>query len=198
MPAEGKVIHRSKQVSRLLAGLLLGIALVALLGGAFLGSGLVSAIPAATGLAGLGFALFFGFLGLTMSVLRTVVTSEEVRVQYGLWGPRIAVAAIQSCKLIRYDPIELGGWGLKYRNGTWAYTMPGHPDVVELVWDDGGKSKRTLISSNDPAALARSIQQARGVRIDIGVAEEPLAEDAAAEQAALAAEEAAAAERTVR
>jgi hypothetical protein len=136
------------------------------------------------------------FCGLTLSVLRTVVTSEEVHVQYGLWGPRIPIEAIRSCKVVPYDVLKYGGWGLKYRNGVWAYTMHGHPDVVELEWDERGKTKHAVVSSDDPAMLARKIQQSRGVRIALGESVED-EQIAAEEEEALEEEEASASRNRV-
>jgi hypothetical protein len=189
MPGKGDVIHRSKQVSRLLAALLIVPAIFSTIAGATVAAGLAAGTPAALGLVFLAAAIGFVFLALTLSVLRTVVTSEEVHVQYGLWGPRIPVRAIRKAKVVKYDVVRYGGWGLKYRKGSWAYTMPGHPNVVELEWEEDGKTKHAVVSSEDPEMLARKINQARAVRIATGDTSSD-EEQSEAEQEALAAEEA--------
>jgi hypothetical protein len=47
-------------------------------------------------------------------------------------------------------------------DGSWAYTLAGDAaQVVEIQWEEGGKTKKVVVSSLAPAALAASIEQAR-------------------------------------
>ncbi len=115
--------------------------------------------------AGLGVvSAFFALLWAALLVLRVVVTDREVHVQYGLWGPKIDLAAITDCKVIDYDWTAFGGWGIKRSaEGTWAYTLMGEGRrVVEITWKESGEVKRAVVSSRTPDELAASINQARG------------------------------------
>jgi hypothetical protein len=80
--AGGEVLHRDKVVSRLTAFACLAMAM--LFGALAVGG----AVQGSTGSAiGLGIvALLSAFLALTRSVLRTVITHEDVRIHWGLWG----------------------------------------------------------------------------------------------------------------
>lgn len=107
---------------------------------------------------------FFALLWAAFLVLRVVVTDREVHVQYGLWGPKIALSAITDCKVVDYDWAAFGGWGIKRNSeGTWAYTLMGESRrVVEITWKENGETKRVVVSSTAPEELASSINQARG------------------------------------
>lgn len=138
--------------------------------------------------------LFFTLLWAAFLVLRVSVSDRAVHVQYGLWGPRIAVAAITGCKVIDYDWKRFGGWGIKRDSeGTWAYTLMGEGKrVVEITWREDGVEKRTVVSSRTPDELAASILQAKaalggsaaegtGVRVDAATQPNAVAEEATRE-----------------
>lgn len=109
---------------------------------------------------------FFALLWAAFLVLRVVVTDRELHVQYGLWGPKIDLAAITECKVIDYDWSRFGGWGIKRDgDGTWAYTLMGESRrVVEVTWQEGGQIKRAVVSSRTPDELVAAIEQARRER----------------------------------
>ena len=88
-----------------------------------------------------------------------------MQIQYGLFGPKIPIDAIESCEAMDYDVMKYGGWGLRLgRDGSWAYSLLGEGGrVVQIVWREGGKEKKVVVSSRDPEALVKSIQSARGV-----------------------------------
>ncbi len=144
----------------------------------------------------------FGVLWLLFAVMRTVVTTKEIHVQYGLWGPRVPIEAIESCEVTQYDWKEFGGWGIKYSTSskTWAYSLWGHGDkVVRLVWTEDGKTKRAVFHARDPEAIVMAVQRARtnavlSGRIETSAEEDQAAEQLAAEQEARAEQEAAEAE----
>jgi len=102
---------------------------------------------------------------LLFSVLRISVTREEVFVQYGLFGPKIAVRDIERAAAIDYDWKKYGGWGIRFgRDGSVAYNMMSDGGrAVEIVYKKGDKSKRVLVASPDPARLAAAINQARAL-----------------------------------
>ena len=136
---------------------------------------------------------FLALVWAALLVLRVVVTDREVHVQYGLWGPKIALAAITDCKVVDYDWVRFGGWGIKRdADGTWAYTLMGEGRrVVEITWKENGEVKRAVVSSRTPDELAASINEARGakgadaastgVRVEAAVGEAGEAADRASE-----------------
>lgn len=141
--------------------------------------------------------LFLTLIALLFSVLRITVTKNEVIVQYGLFGPRIALSDITDCKAVTYDWKTYGGWGIRRGwDGSWAYNMVGDAGrAVRIEHTDAkGKKRVTLVASPNPEALARAVQQARGAETPkLRVAKEPnLAEfeaEAEAEAEAILAEE---------
>ncbi|MEZ4449908.1 MAG: hypothetical protein R3B09_10555 [Nannocystaceae bacterium] len=101
---------------------------------------------------------------LFFAVLRVTVSQGAVQVQYGLFGPTIPVAAIESATPVSYDWKSLGGWGIRRSiKGTWIYNMPGDGGrAVQVTWHDArGKQHVTLIGSRRAEDLAESIQAAR-------------------------------------
>lgn len=100
---------------------------------------------------------------LLFAVLRVTVSEGHVNVQYGLFGPRIPVSAIESAELIHYDWKGYGGWGIR-RPGerVWAYNMPGEGgQAVRIVWHDARGQRTTVIGSPDAARLAEHVARAR-------------------------------------
>lgn len=102
--------------------------------------------------------LLFAGMAITFAVLRTVVTQTEVNVKYGLWGPRIPLDRIRSCKVVDYDWTRFGGWGIRRGlGGKWAY-VPGPGEVVEIEYGDG---KIVQIGARDARKLSLEINRAR-------------------------------------
>lgn len=122
-------------------------------------AGILAALPGALG------ALVVMASWLLFSVLRISVTREEVYVQYGLFGPRIAVRDIEHCAAVAYDWKKYGGFGIRLgRDGSVAYNMMGdHGRAVEIVYQHKGKSKKVLVASPDPERLSRAINEARAL-----------------------------------
>ena len=108
-------------------------------------------------------SLVIFFTWALFSVLRVSVTREEVFVQYGLFGPKIAVGDIEQCEAVDYDWKKYGGWGIRYgRDGSVAYNMLGDGGrAVRIVYRKGNKKKTVLLASRQPERLAAAIQQAR-------------------------------------
>lgn len=156
----GTVLRRDKVVGRKFQFWMSLPALWCLLGTIVTFSGLLG--PATW----VGFMLaaltaFFTFLWATLSVIRTVVSDREIHVQYGLWGPRVPVERLRSCRVIDYNWADYGGWGMKRApDGTWAYVIT-NGKVVEITWQtDDGSEKRAVFSADDPVATAAAIQKA--------------------------------------
>lgn len=142
------------------------------------------AVVLGTGLAAGTFASMVGIIPLALvtlllSHLRVVVTDDAVHVQYGLWGPTIAVETITRCEVKPYEPMRFGGWGFKRSfDGTMAYSVPGgEGECVALEITDGAKTRKVVITTPNAAAVALAIEEARarklgsGVRIDAAAAE---------------------------
>jgi hypothetical protein len=168
MEAGGDVRHRDKRVSRWMAAILMVPAVFVLGLSAFIASTNATAskpVPEAAlpfVIAGMiAFALMYVLLSLSFAVLRTVVTAEDVVVKYGLWGPRIPLERIRSCKVKPYEWTKFGGFGIRLgKGGVWAY-VPGPGPVVEITYDDGGKEKVVQIGASDARLLAQQIDDAR-------------------------------------
>jgi hypothetical protein len=177
MSGDAPVRHRDKLVSRAMTALLGVPALFVLVLAVVIGLlNDTASKPVPAGalpfvLAGMvGLAGLFALMAVTFAVLRTTVTNREVVVRYGLWGPRIALDSITSCKVVDYEWTKFGGWGIRRGiGGVWAYVPASCPQVVEITYTDGGKEKRVQIGAGDPQSLAAQIQEARqlspGVRI---------------------------------
>ncbi|APR84532.1 Hypothetical protein A7982_09881 [Minicystis rosea] len=139
---------------------------------------------------------------LLFSVLRITVTREEVYVQYGLFGPKIAIRDIEHAAAVDYDWKRYGGWGIRYgRDGSIAYNMMGDGGrAVEIVYRKNGKAKpkKVLIASPDPVRLASAINEARAlaagsqkparIETEAAPAADEITREAEAEAEAIAAE----------
>ena len=113
-------------------------------------------------------ALILSVIVLLFAVLRITVTRREVHIQYGLFGPKIPISKIEDCRAVNYSWLEYGGWGIRRgADGSWAYNMVGDAGrAVRIEWvDEKGKDQTTLVASPNPEALARAIQEARGVAV---------------------------------
>jgi len=197
MTAGANVRHRDKRVSRGMAAIL-GIwgplswilAVVICLNNATASQPVSeAALPFVVG-GIVAFGFFMLLLALGFAVLRTVVTETEINVKYGLWGPTIPLASIESCSVTEYDWSQFGGWGIRRGlGGKWAY-VPGPGEVVEIEYNDDGRIKTVQVGADDARKLMSEINRAReavgGKRIDVGAADI----DAEAEAEALAEAEA--------
>lgn len=157
MTGAGRVIHRDKVVARGLAlmmviyGAVFTALCVAIWMGAFPTMSLFSKalVPP--------LAVLFWVTGLTRTVLRTLVTTEEVHIQQGLWGPRIPIASITGCEVIAYKAGNIP-------RGVLLHVPSARERVVRLDFTDAKAQARTaVIAANDPDLLAAKIDEARRV-----------------------------------
>jgi hypothetical protein len=166
MSGGGEVLYRDKMVGgRGWRALLLGLPVAATI----LGSTpalLVDPSPATIAFA-VGGTLFATVPFLLFSTLRVTVSTEQVHVQFGLWGPKIPIASIVASEVVSYDWKEYGGFGIRRGgDGSWVYNMMGDQGrAVKVRWMKDGKEHTHLLSSNDPQALASAIREARA-RLD--------------------------------
>jgi hypothetical protein len=138
------------------------------------------------------------FTTLLFSHLRVNLTDRELHVQYGLFGPKVALSQLLSCEAKEYSMMRFGGFGIKIASdGTWAYSVPGADRCVEFTYRDAkGKVRRVAVTSHEADALAAAINQARGVASGAatGVRAAPASNEVPEAAEALAATEAPAAE----
>jgi len=122
---------------------------------------------------------------LVLSHLRVVVTDDALHVQYGLWGPTIAVENITRCEVTTYNPLRFGGWGFRRAlDGTMAYSVPGgEGECIALEVTEGSKTRKVVITTPDAAAVALAIEEARARKLGSGVRIDA-ASDASAETTA--------------
>ncbi len=157
MQGKGMVLHRAKQrAPSSLTALLGGISLVSVLP-VFLG------VPGAWIGAVLSLPIMFA-VWVLFSVLRVTVSEGSVDVQYGVFGPSIPTAAIESAVPTTYQWTRYGGWGIRRGpQGEWLYNMPGDGgNAVRVKWRDAkGRPKVTLIGAKDNQRLANAIAEAR-------------------------------------
>lgn len=169
MAGQGTVLHRDKSRAGWPIHAIFGASMLAVLGSA-VASGAWLIVPAALPVLAL--------LWLMFSVLRVTVSAGSVKVQYGLFGPEIPVAAIESAQATSYDWKQFGGWGIRRgRGGEWIYNMPGDGGrATRIVWRDArGKRRVVLIGSRRAEALAAAVQQAQ-LALPAGAEREALAE----------------------
>ncbi len=180
---------RDKFVARSLY-LLTGIPAVALLASAI--ATFAGALPKSS--PGVAVALLFGavvtaLIPLVLGAVRTVVTQTEVWVQCGFWGPRVPNDRITACRVVPYDWMKFGGWGIKRSfDGTWAYVLSGRGEVVEMTWTgDDGSEHKAQFSAGSPGEVVAAIQRARGsatapkARIEASAGEDASRREAEAE-----------------
>lgn len=157
MRGEGMVVYRDKSRAPWPLHALFGAIMVLTIGVGFLEAGAWVGTVLTAPLVLLMWLLF--------SVLRVTVSQGHVNVQYGLFGPRIPIAAIESAEAVEYDWKRFGGWGIRLNaQGEWMYNMPGDGGrAVRIVWRDKGKTKVTYVGSLESARLAEQIAQARAL-----------------------------------
>jgi hypothetical protein len=161
----GEVLLRDKTVWRAGVALLgTGTALTLGLGG-FLAYTLAT-LPAETGAwIGMVAPVFAGsVLGACtalFAVLRCTVTTEHVRIQFGLLGPTIPIDAITSCDVQPYHAMSWGGWGVRGFGKNVAYSTTGPGKGVQLVYVQNGVERRVFVTSYDPESIVRAIAEAK-------------------------------------
>lgn len=160
----GEILLRDRTVWRWGIPLLGVPALAALAGAGVLFAGLDPSASAAFGLIPLVTAGILGSCALLLTVLRVVVSTREVHIQYGPFGPRIPIESIAEAKVIDYDWKRYGGWGVRIGlDGSRAYSIMSKAGrrAVEIRWMDGGSAQTTVVTSEQAEAIVAAIAEAR-------------------------------------
>lgn len=115
-------------------------------------------------------------VAILFSHLRVTVTDSKLYIQYGVFGPTIALSQIDSAKVVKYKAMKFGGWGIKRAlDGTRAYSVPGNDgEAVEVSYrDDGGATHKLVVTTTRSESVCRAIlegsarsrEKTSGVRI---------------------------------
>lgn len=161
MAGEGAVLYRDKSRAPWQLHAIFALSTAAVFGAALAAGG------AAGGAVGLAVGLpMLALTWLLFAVLRVTVSEGHVNVQYGLFGPKIPIAAIESAEPVQYDWKKFGGWGIRRAmtgDHEWIYNMPGDGGrAVRIVWRDAkGRRRIHLIGSQRSEELARQIGRAQ-------------------------------------
>lgn len=106
-----------------------------------------------------------------LSSIRVAVTDTHVHVQYGVFGPTIALDDVVAAEVEDYKPLRYGGWGICVGlDGTWAFSVPGRGGkAVRIRYRARGAKgdvnvKDVVVSSEHAAALAAAIHEAASAR----------------------------------
>jgi hypothetical protein len=157
MKGEGLVLYRAKQRSPWqMTALLAAVGVVSMWP-------LVLGAPGAWVSTAITLPILF-LIWVLMGVLRVTVSQGTVDVQYGLFGPKIPITAIEAAAPTEYKWTTVGGWGIRRGpGGSWVYNMPGDGGrAVRLEWRDAkGRKKVTIIGSRNNLELFKAIEQAR-------------------------------------
>jgi hypothetical protein len=164
MSADGGILHERRRMPGWFFGLMGVIAAVEL--GASIAA--MSVVPAL-------FALpVLAAVTLLLSHLRVVLTREHLHIQYGLWGPKVAVQDIVSMRVESYSMMRYGGFGIRRSlDGYWAYSTPGGNGqclVIEARDGDGGTRKLcvTLDRAAEFKQRIEEMQSSTRVRVEAG------------------------------
>jgi len=154
MPGEGAMLYRDKMVAGKKLNLFLGALAVIIVGAGIAEGTLASAL--------IGLPII-ALVWLLFGVLRVSVSENVVNVQYGVFGPKIPIHAIESATAMKYQWATFGGWGIRRGPDGWMYNMLGDGgNAVKIVWRDGaGKRKITYVGTSTAEILAEEIAKAR-------------------------------------
>lgn len=126
-----------------------------------------------------GLAVMSTSAAALLAMLRVTVTTTHVHVQYGLFGPKLALAEIAAVDVVDYEAARWGGWGIRgsLKGGT-AYSIPGRGGKSVRITTTTGKVVE--VTSEQPAALRSAILDARSaLTADLSTVREQLGVQAA-------------------
>lgn len=155
MAAEGGVIHERRRMPGWFFALM----------GAILAIEVGATIATGNPLPALLAVPIVAAVTLLLSHLRVVLTETHLHIQYGLWGPKIAVADIVSAKVEPYSMMRYGGFGIRRSlDGVWAYSTPGGNGqalVIEIREPKGG-TRKVCITLDQAERFRELIETLRG------------------------------------
>jgi hypothetical protein len=103
----------------------------------------------------------FAFSWVSFAVLRTVLTNDELHIQCGFAGPRIAIDRITSVEVkTQKGRIRVGK---RWEGDMWASDyLYSFGEYVEVVWTNArGKPQRVRFTPSDPHGVAAAIERVR-------------------------------------
>ena len=148
------VLYRDRMVAGTKLNLLLSAVGLFVLGSAIASGSMASALIGLPVLA---------LVWLLLGVLRVTVSKEHVDVQYGVFGPKIPLHAIESAVAIKYNWLAFGGWGIRRGIDGWMYNMLGDGgNAVRITWRDRkGQEIVTYVGTKTADRLATEINRAQ-------------------------------------
>ncbi len=148
------VLYRDRMVAGTKLNLLLATVALIMIGTAVATGSMMSAL--------IGLPVV-ALVWLLLGVLRVTVSKQHVDVQYGLFGPKIPIRAIESAVAIKYNWLAFGGWGIRRGMDGWMYNMLGDGgNAVRITWRDGkGQEVVTYIGTKTADTLATEINRAQ-------------------------------------
>lgn len=135
---ESGVVFRDKVVSRATALACAGMALLCLVGAV---AGVADGVPLAAAVFGV-LTLLSLFVGVVRAVIRTTVSSDGVRIQWGMQDESIPFAAITDAKVREAGRV----------NWTAALREPGAPPIEGFVLSSLGRS---LVVPSSPDSIGQ-------------------------------------------
>ncbi|MBI4337695.1 MAG: DUF3093 family protein [Chloroflexi bacterium] len=106
--------------------------------------------------------LVVGATAFNFSYLDIRVTEAELRFGFGWFGKRIPLHAIAEMQVARYEWMQYGGWGIRFRTkGRRAWSVPGVPEGVVVTAERNGKGRHYFVSSQRPHLLREALQVRR-------------------------------------
>lgn len=109
------------------------------------------------------FAMFllFVFVTITFNTLDIKITSEFIRVSYGIIKRQISWERVEDCYLDEASVIRYGGWGIrigKFRE-KWrlVYNVVGSPRVVLLLKE--GRFREFVFSTKNPDEVIELVKE---------------------------------------
>jgi hypothetical protein len=166
MDGGAALVRSKKRMPGWFFALLAGAAVAGLGGSVLAGGPLLPAV-----VSGVFSLALLTVVGVLFSHLRVVATATHLHVQLGVFGPTIAYAQIRSLRAVPYDWKRFGGWGIRRSlDGVRAYSVPGgNGECLEILWDDRGRRRTLVVSTDDAAAIVAAVERARagatGVRV---------------------------------
>ncbi|MEE9383227.1 MAG: hypothetical protein V3V08_07420 [Nannocystaceae bacterium] len=103
--------------------------------------------------------IVIGAIWASFSALRLDVTRRDLRIRFGLFGPRIPIESVRDIEEARYRWTAFGGWGIRHRRGTQLYCLPGDGGTaVKIRWcDQKGRVRTTLVGTSRARELASEL-----------------------------------------
>jgi len=173
METRGKVLHRDKLVARRFALIMLLSTVVFLPASVAYALGWGADVSSLAKIITYVLTPLFLYLLLTGTVVRTVVTTEEVHVKWGLTGPRIPIETISRCEPVTAEQSREEQRQLKLkpsnddpdkrpRRKFRLYSPGNYTEAVWLEWTDSdGTAHAAVVGSGHAASLSSAIQDAR-------------------------------------